>query len=86
MAVEWSEQSCGGCGEAKFRVRALISNLAGHGAYRDLALVCTGCGSVTHLLPRTFIDAQWGRPEEGEKNDGVLCALPWNRDTEGRPR
>lgn len=64
-APEWKEQSCGACGESKWRVRALESKLAGHGAYRDLALVCTGCGSVTHLVPRTFISAEWGREAEG---------------------
>lgn len=84
-APEWKEQSCGACGESKWRVRALESKLAGHGAYRDLALVCTGCGSVTHLVPRTFISAEWGREAEGEKDAGVLCALPWKRDPEGRP-
>jgi hypothetical protein len=82
---KWIEHSCGACGESKWRIRALVEQ-HGHANFKDIALVCTGCGSVSHLVPATFIAAEWGREEEGEKSDGLVCPLPWKRDDEGRPR
>lgn len=80
----YDEQSCGGCGCGVFRIRAARSQL-GAVSLADVALVCCGCGSVTHLVPRTFIDVAWGRPQEGEKDDGVLAPMSWPRDEQGRP-
>lgn len=45
----------------------------------------SGCGSVSHLVPRTYISTEWGRPAEGEKDDGVIAPMGWKRDAEGRP-
>ena len=77
----WKEMACGGCGEAKHRAKALGDSPR----FTDIALVCTGCGSVTHLIPRTFISDEWGRPADGEQDKGKLANLLWKRDSQGSP-
>lgn len=77
----FEELSCGACGKAQMRLRGRKAEHGGHGTYSDIAAVCTGCGSVTHLVvPQPAVQLAWGRRAEGEKNDGVLCSMPWPRD------
>jgi hypothetical protein len=85
MASEWQEHSCGGCGEAKHRIKALPRRDGSRG-FRDVALICTGCGSVTHLLPQSAILEEWGREKEGEKNDGIIAPMEWPRNPDGSPK
>lgn len=72
----WTELSCGACGGADMRLRGRRASTSGR--WNDVACICVGCGSVTHIVPRapefTF---DWGRKQDGERDDGLLCAMPW---------
>lgn len=65
------EMACGSCAGDSWRVMVQHGEWGAH----DVALVCQGCGSVTHLVPRTHISVEWGRA--GEKADGVMAPMPW---------
>lgn len=83
---ELVELSCGACGAADMRLRALGDHRGRNDNWIEVDAICQGCGSVTHLAPgsRPRIEKSWGRPERGEKDDGLLCAMPWPA-REGEP-
>ena len=70
------ELSCGNCGCAEHRLRAAAQPHTEK--YYDIATVCVGCGCVSHIVVTPArITIKWGRKEEGEKHDGVLCEMNW---------
>lgn len=74
--AEVFELSCGGCGGADMRLRGRGTYASDH--WSELDAVCRGCGSVTHLATTIpTIEKSWGREDDGEKAEGVLCAMPW---------
>lgn len=85
MPDPFNEMVCGQCGGDTWKVQSQGSkgrSLQGR-ALQDLALVCQGCGSVTHLVPISGISVEWGRPEQGEKDDGILCPGDWKEASHG---
>jgi hypothetical protein len=76
----WKEMSCGNCGESKHRIKVQMNN-GEHGCpVMDIAAVCCGCGSVTHIVPIVGLMMEWGNKEEGERDDGVLAPMDWPRE------
>lgn len=69
-----TQMSCGGCGHDSWRVTA---EGGGPTTLSRITLICLGCGSVSHLVPRATIAIEWGRQDRGEKDLGVLAHIPW---------
>jgi hypothetical protein len=77
--VSAQELACGGCGCPDVRLRAVEPG-DGFRGYSDVAAVCQGCGSVSHLRawPQPRVVIEWGDPAQGEKQEGVLTRMAWS--------
>jgi len=76
MANQYEQLSCGQCGCAEHRLLGTRKS-GGLDMWNDVKIVCCGCGNVTHILPFKGMFFTPGRAEEGEKDDGMLCMMPW---------
>jgi hypothetical protein len=74
--LEQSELACGACGCAEHRIRGVQHPT--RRSFVELVTVCCGCESVTHVrLEPPSLEFDWGDPDYGEKNDGILCMMRW---------
>jgi hypothetical protein len=75
MMGDVQELACGGCGCPSMRLRG---TKPGGGGFTDIATICQGCGSVSHIrLTEPRMAIVWGRAGDGEKDDGLLTTMAW---------